>query len=31
VGAQLAAGGEYAGVGANVQIWTWSVRASVPF
>jgi hypothetical protein len=30
-GAQLSAGGEYAGIGGNTQIWTWTVRGSVPF
>ncbi len=30
-GAQLAAGGEYAGIGGNTQIWTWTVRGSIPF
>jgi hypothetical protein len=30
-GAQLSAGGEYAGIGGNTQIWTWTVHGSVPF
>ncbi len=30
-GAQLAAGGEYGGIGGNTQIWTWRVRGMVPF
>jgi hypothetical protein len=30
-GALLSAGGEYGGIGANYQIWTWRVRGSVPF
>lgn len=30
-GAQLTAGGEYAGIGDNMRIWTWQVRGSVPF
>ena len=30
-GAQLAAGGEYGGIGGNTHIWTWRVRGSVPF
>jgi hypothetical protein len=30
-GAQLAVGGELGGIGGNVQIWTYSARASMPF
>jgi hypothetical protein len=30
-GASLTAGGEYGGIGANFQIWTWQVRGSVAF
>jgi subtilisin family serine protease len=30
-GAQLAAGGEYGGIGGNTHIWTWRVRGRVPF
>jgi hypothetical protein len=30
-GAQLSAGGEYSGIGNNTQIWTVTVRGSVPF
>jgi hypothetical protein len=27
----LSVGGEYGGIGANYQIWTWRVRGSVAF
>jgi len=30
-GAQLGAGGEFSGIGSNIQIWTVTVRGSVPF
>ncbi|MGH6670947.1 MAG: S8 family serine peptidase [Xanthobacteraceae bacterium] len=30
-GAQISAGGEYAGIGGNTHIWTWRVRGMVPF
>jgi Subtilase family/Autotransporter beta-domain/IPT/TIG domain len=30
-GEVLSVGGEYGGIGANYQIWTWRVRGSVPF
>lgn len=30
-GAQLAAGGEYDGIGCNVRIWTWRARGILPF
>jgi len=30
-GAQVAAGGEYGGIGGNTRIWTWRVRGRVPF
>jgi hypothetical protein len=30
-GAAIALGGEYGGIGNNVHIWTYHVRAAVPF
>jgi hypothetical protein len=30
-GGQLNFGGEYAGIGSDVHIWTWRIRGSVPF
>ncbi len=30
-GAQIAAGGEYGGIGSNTHIWTWRVRGRLPF
>ena len=30
-GAQIAAGGEYGGIGGNAHFWTWRFRGSMPF